>query len=48
VLSTPGWPRGSAEATGLATSALIVCVIGDFREDWSLGMGRAQFLEGDL
>jgi phenylpyruvate tautomerase PptA (4-oxalocrotonate tautomerase family) len=36
------------EATGLATSDLIVCVIGNSREDWSFGMGRAQFLEGHL
>jgi hypothetical protein len=36
------------EDTGLAPSDLIVSVIGNSREDWSFGMGRAQFLEGDL
>ncbi len=36
------------EATGLAPSDLIVSVIGNSREDWSFGLGRAQFLEGDL
>ena len=27
---------------------LIVSVVGNEREDWSFGMGRAQFLEGEL
>ena len=36
------------EATGLAPSDLIVSVMGNSREDWSFGLGRAQFLEGDL
>jgi phenylpyruvate tautomerase PptA (4-oxalocrotonate tautomerase family) len=35
-------------ATGLAPSDLIVSVMGNSREDWSFGLGRAQFLEGDL
>ena len=29
-------------------SDLIVSVMGNSREDWSFGLGRAQFLEGDL
>ena len=36
------------EATGLAPTDLIVSVMGNSREDWSFGLGRAQFLEGDL
>jgi phenylpyruvate tautomerase PptA (4-oxalocrotonate tautomerase family) len=36
------------EATGLAPADLIVSVMGNSREDWSFGWGRAQFLEGDL
>ena len=36
------------EATGLAPADLIVSVMGNSREDWSFGSGRAQFLEGDL
>jgi phenylpyruvate tautomerase PptA (4-oxalocrotonate tautomerase family) len=36
------------EATGLAPGDLIVSVVGNTREDWSFGLGRAQFLEGDL
>jgi phenylpyruvate tautomerase PptA (4-oxalocrotonate tautomerase family) len=43
-----GLAKRLEEATGLATSDLIVCVIGNSREDWSFGMGRVQFLEGDL
>lgn len=34
--------------TGLAPSDLIVSVVANTHEDWSFGMGRAQFLEGDL
>jgi len=33
---------------GLAPTDLIVSVIGNTREDWSFGLGRAQFLDGDL
>lgn len=33
---------------GLAPSDLIVSVTENTRADWSFGMGRAQFLEGDL
>ncbi|MCU1667916.1 MAG: 4-oxalocrotonate tautomerase [Blastococcus sp.] len=36
------------KATGLALADLIVSVVGNTREDWSFGLGRAQFLEGDL
>ena len=43
-----GLARRLEEVTGLAPSDLIVSVIGNSREDWSFGMGRAQFLEGEL
>ena len=33
---------------GLAPSDLIVSVTENTRDDWSFGLGRAQFLEGDL
>ena len=36
------------ERIGLAPSDLIVSVTESSRADWSFGMGRAQFLEGDL
>ena len=36
------------QVTGLAPCDLIVSVVGNTREDWSFGLGRAQFLEGDL
>ena len=36
------------ERTSLAPSDLIVSVTENTRADWSFGMGRAQFLEGDL
>jgi phenylpyruvate tautomerase PptA (4-oxalocrotonate tautomerase family) len=36
------------ERTGLAPSDLIVSVTESTRADWSFGLGRAQFLEGDL
>ncbi len=36
------------EAAGLSPSDLIVSVAPNTREDWSFGLGRAQFLEGDL
>ena len=35
-------------ATGLASSDLIVSVVANTRADWSFGLGRAQFLDGDL
>ena len=43
-----GLAKSLEEATGLAPSDLIVSVMGNSREDWSFGLGRAQFLEGDL
>jgi phenylpyruvate tautomerase PptA (4-oxalocrotonate tautomerase family) len=43
-----GLAKRLEEATGLAPSDLIVSVTGNSREDWSFGLGRAQFLEGDL
>ncbi|MFD1722311.1 tautomerase family protein [Amnibacterium endophyticum] len=36
------------ERCGLATSDLIVAVSANAPEDWSFGLGRAQFVEGDL
>ena len=43
-----GLAKRLEETTGLASSDLIVSVVGNTREDWSFGLGRAQFLEGDL
>jgi|tagenome__1003787_1003787.scaffolds.fasta_scaffold16142525_1 hypothetical protein len=36
------------EATGLSHSDLVISVATDPREDRSFGLGRAQFLDGDL
>ena len=36
------------ERCDIAPTDLIVSVLGNNREDWSFGLGRAQFLEGDL
>ena len=36
------------EAAGLSPSDLVISVASNTREDWSFGLGRAQFLEGDL
>ena len=33
---------------GVAPTDLMVSVAASSREDWSFGLGRAQFLEGDL
>ncbi|MGA8996187.1 MAG: tautomerase family protein [Nocardioidaceae bacterium] len=33
---------------GLAPTDLVVSVVTNGRDDWSFGLGRAQFLEGDL
>ncbi|WP_091178112.1 tautomerase family protein [Microlunatus flavus] len=33
---------------GVAPTDLVVSVAANSREDWSFGLGRAQFLEGDL
>jgi phenylpyruvate tautomerase PptA (4-oxalocrotonate tautomerase family) len=43
-----GLARQLEESTGLAPSDLVVSVATNTREDWSFGLGRAQFLEGDL
>ncbi len=43
-----GLSQRLGEATGLAAGDLVVSVIGNTREDWSFGLGRAQFLDGDL
>ena len=40
--------RRLAAATALAPGDLIVSVVANTRADWSFGLGRAQFLEGDL
>jgi phenylpyruvate tautomerase PptA (4-oxalocrotonate tautomerase family) len=36
------------DKTGLAPTDLVVSVTENTRADWSFGLGRAQFLEGDL
>jgi phenylpyruvate tautomerase PptA (4-oxalocrotonate tautomerase family) len=33
---------------GIAPTDLVVSVVANGRQDWSFGLGRAQFLEGDL
>jgi hypothetical protein len=33
---------------GIAPTDLIISVTENTKADWSFGMGRAQFLEGDL
>jgi phenylpyruvate tautomerase PptA (4-oxalocrotonate tautomerase family) len=43
-----GLARRLHEVTGLAATDLVVSVASNTREDWSFGLGRAQFLEGDL
>ncbi len=43
-----GLARRLEEAAGLSPSDLVVSVASNTREDWSFGLGRAQFLEGDL
>ena len=43
-----GLARRLQEVTGLSPSDLVVSVASNTREDWSFGLGRAQFLEGDL
>jgi len=43
-----GLARRLHEVTGLAGTDLVVSVVSNTREDWSFGLGRAQFLEGDL
>lgn len=36
------------ERCGIASTDLVVSVVANGRQDWSFGLGRAQFLEGDL
>jgi phenylpyruvate tautomerase PptA (4-oxalocrotonate tautomerase family) len=36
------------EECGIAPTDLVISVVTNGREDWSFGLGRAQFLEGDL
>ena len=43
-----GPARRLEEAAGLRSSDLVVPVAANTREDRSFGLGRAQFLEGDL
>ncbi|PRY47573.1 phenylpyruvate tautomerase PptA (4-oxalocrotonate tautomerase family) [Geodermatophilus tzadiensis] len=43
-----GLCRRLGEVTGLAPGDLVVSVVGNTRADWSFGLGRAQFLDGDL
>ncbi len=43
-----GLAQRLGEATGLSSGDLVVSVLGNTREDWSFGLGRAQFLDGDL
>jgi hypothetical protein len=33
---------------GIASSDIMVSIVENSDEDWSFGLGRAQFLEGDL
>jgi phenylpyruvate tautomerase PptA (4-oxalocrotonate tautomerase family) len=40
--------RRLASECGVAPTDLIVSVVANGLEDWSFGLGRAQFLEGDL
>lgn len=43
-----GLSRRLAQVTALAPGDLVVSVVGNTRADWSFGLGRAQFLDGDL
>jgi phenylpyruvate tautomerase PptA (4-oxalocrotonate tautomerase family) len=43
-----GLCRRLAEETSLAAGDLVVSVVANTRADWSFGLGRAQFLDGDL
>ena len=36
------------KSCGIAPSDVMVSIIENSDEDWSFGLGRAQFLEGDL
>jgi phenylpyruvate tautomerase PptA (4-oxalocrotonate tautomerase family) len=43
-----GLSRRLGEVTSLAPGDLVVSVVANTPADWSFGLGRAQFLEGDL
>ncbi len=36
------------ERAGVAPTDLVISVVENTRDDWSFGLGRAQFVEGDL
>jgi phenylpyruvate tautomerase PptA (4-oxalocrotonate tautomerase family) len=36
------------EECGIAPTDLVISIMTNGLEDWSFGLGRAQFLEGDL
>ena len=40
--------QGLEKACGIAPADLMVSIVINSDEDWSFGLGRAQFLEGDL
>ena len=43
-----GFAANLEKECGLAPEDLIVTVNSNTKEDWSFGLGRAQFIEGDL
>jgi len=40
--------QGLEKACGISPADLMVSIVVNSDEDWSFGLGRAQFLEGDL
>lgn len=40
--------RRLEEQCGVASTDLVISVVNNDRADWSFGLGRAQFLDGDL
>lgn len=40
--------RRLEEECGIAGTDLVICIVANSQDDWSFGLGRAQFLEGDL
>lgn len=40
--------QGLEQACGVPPADLMVSIVINSDEDWSFGLGRAQFLEGDL
>ena len=40
--------RRLEQECGVAPTDLIISIVANDRSDWSFGLGRAQFLEGDL